>query len=173
MAGDPGSGGRGAFSARYTFEAEEATAALAVRREAEMAQSTPVNLVWKKEGLLFEATTAHGTVQLASGLDEAGNGVTPMELLAASLGGCTAMDVASILVKMRQPLEGFSVEVVGERAEEHPKRYTSLEVVYRLKGDLDERKVERAIQLSEERYCSVEATLKPALPITSRYEIER
>ena len=46
-------------------------------------------------------------------------------------------------------------------------------MVYRLKGDLDERKVERAIQLSEERYCSVEATLKPALPITSRYEIER
>jgi putative redox protein len=83
------------------------------------------------------------------------------------------MDVASILLKMRQPLEAFSVEVAGERAEEHPRRYTSLEVVYRLKGDLDERKVERAIQLSEERYCSVEATLKPALPITSRYEIER
>jgi putative redox protein len=141
--------------------------------EAEMAQSAPVRLVWKNEGLLFEATTAHGAVDLASGLDEPGSGVTPMELLATALGGCTAMDVASILVKMRQPLEAFSVEVVGERAEEHPKRYTSLEVVYRLKGDLDERKVERAIGLSEERYCSVAATLKPALPITSRYEIER
>ena len=61
----------------------------------------------------------------------------------------------------------------GERAEEHPKRFTSLEVVYRLKGDLDERKVERAISLSEERYCSVEATLKPSVPITSRFVIER
>ena len=50
------------------------------------------------------------------------------------------MDVASILVKMRQPVEDFSVEVRGERAEEHPKRYTSLEVVYHLKGDLDERR---------------------------------
>jgi putative redox protein len=138
-----------------------------------MAHSEPVTLAWKSEGLLFEASTAHGSVDLASGLDEPGNGVTPMELLAAALGGCTAMDVVSILVKMRQPLESFSVEVSGERAEEHPKRFTSLEVVYRLKGDLDERKVERAIGLSEERYCSVEATLKPSVPITSRFVIER
>jgi putative redox protein len=138
-----------------------------------MAHSQPVTLDWKNEGLLFKASTAHGSVDLASGLDEPGNGVTPMELLATALGGCTAMDVVSILVKMRQPLESFSVEVSGERAEEHPKRFTSLEVVYRLKGDLDERKVERAISLSEERYCSVEATLRPALPITSRFVIER
>ncbi len=138
-----------------------------------MARSNPVNVTWKHEGLHFEATTAHGTVDLASGLDEPGNGVTPMELLATSLGACTAMDVASILVKMRQPLEAFSVEVSGERAEDHPKRFLSLEVAYHLKGDLDERKVERAISLSEERYCSVEATLRPALPITSRYVIER
>ncbi len=138
-----------------------------------MARSNPVNVVWKQEGLLFEATTAHGSVDLASGLDEPGSGVTPMELLATSLGACTAMDVASILVKMRQPLEAFSVEVSGERSEDHPKRFLSLEVVYHLKGELDERKVKRAISLSEERYCSVEATLRPALPITSRYVIER
>ena len=138
-----------------------------------MAHSEPVTLAWKNEGLLFEASTAHGSVDLASGLDEPGNGVTPMELLAMALGGCTAMDVVSILVKMRQPLESFSVEVSGERAEEHPKRFTSLEVVYRFKGDLDERKVERAISLSEERYCSVEATLRPSVPITSRFVIER
>jgi putative redox protein len=138
-----------------------------------MARSKPVTVSWKHEGLLFEAATAHGSVDLASGLDEPGSGVTPMEMLAASLGGCTAMDVASILVKMRQPLEGFRVEVSGERAEEHPRRFTSLEIVYHLKGDLDERKVERAIALSEERYCSVEATLRPALPITSAYVIDR
>ena len=137
-----------------------------------MAHSEPVTLDWKSEGLQFEASTAHGSVDLASGLDEPGNGVTPMELLAVALGGCTAMDVVSILVKMRQPLESFSVEVSGERAEDHPKRFTSLEVVYRLKGDLDERKVERAISLSEERYCSVGATLKSSVPITSRFVIE-
>jgi putative redox protein len=138
-----------------------------------MARSHPVKLVWKREGLLFKATTAHGAIDLASALDEPGNGVTPMELLATALGGCTAMDVASILLKMRQPLEAFSVEVSGERSEEHPKRYTSLEVVYQLKGDLDEEKVERAIGLSEERYCSVEATLRPAVRISSRYVIQR
>lgn len=138
-----------------------------------MARSQPVELVWKGEGLRFAASTAHGAVDLASALDEPGSGVTPMEMLATALGGCTAMDVASILVKMRQPLEAFTVEVSGERAEEHPKRFTSLEVVYRFKGDLDEQKVERAITLSEERYCSVEATLRPAVPITSRYVIER
>lgn len=138
-----------------------------------MARSTPVTLEWKKKGLMFAVTTAHGSVDLASRLDEPGSGVTPMEMLATALGGCTAMDVASILLKMRQPLESFSVEVGGERAEEHPKKYTSMEVVYRLKGDLDERKVERAIELSEERYCSVEATLRPAVPVASRYVIER
>ena len=138
-----------------------------------MARSKPVSVAWKKDGLLFEATTAHGTIALASGLDEPGNGVTPMETLASALAACTAMDVASILLKMRQPLEGFSVEVSGDRAEEHPKKFLSLEVVYHFTGDLDEQKVERAISLSEERYCSVEATLRPAVPITSRYDIER
>lgn len=138
-----------------------------------MARSQTVSVDWRGEGLLFAATTPHGTISLASALDEPGNGVTPMETLATALGACTAMDVASILVKMRQPLEGFRVEVSGERAEEHPKRFLSLDVVYHLKGDLDERKVERAIELSEERYCSVAATLKPALPITTRYVIER
>lgn len=138
-----------------------------------MARSEPVSVVWKNEGLLFEATTAHGTIALASALDDPGNGVTPMETLATALAACTAMDVASILAKMRQPLEGFRVEVSGERAEEHPKKFLSLAVTYRLKGDLDERKVERAIELSEERYCSVEATLRPAVPITSSFVIER
>jgi len=137
-----------------------------------MATMAPVVVKWRKDGIRFAAETGHGGVTLASGLDEAGSGMTPMELLAVALGGCTGMDVVSILVKMRQPLEELSVEVGGVRAEDHPKRFTSLEVVYRLRGDLDEKRVRRAIQLSEERYCSVAATLRPSLPITSRYVIE-
>lgn len=133
----------------------------------------PVTVRWKDEGLRFEGVTPNGRVDLASGLEPEGSGIRPMALLAVALAGCTAMDVLSILQKMRQPVEAFSVEVSGERAEEHPKRYTSLEVVYRLKGDLDEAKVARAIELSETRYCSVEATLRPAVPITSRFEIAR
>jgi putative redox protein len=135
--------------------------------------SEPITVSWKHEGLMFEAVTAHGGVDLASGLDPVGSGATPTELLAVALGGCTAMDVLSILDKMRQPVEEFRVEVSGTRAEEHPKVYTSLAVVYRLKGDLDSAKVARAIELSETRYCSVEASLRVAIPITSRFEIER
>ncbi len=137
-----------------------------------MAQSQPVRVTWKGEGLMFTGVSGHGEIDLASGSDEPGSGPTPMELLALSLAGCTAMDVVSILVKMRQPLEDFSVEVSGERAEEHPKRFLSFEVVYRLKGALDEKKVQRAIELSEQKYCSVEATLRDSTPVSSRYVIE-
>jgi len=138
-----------------------------------MPASDPVVVSWKREGLLFEGVTAHGRVDLASSLDEAGQGATPMELLRLALAGCTAMDVVSILHKMRQPLEEIRVEVRGEKAEEHPRRFVALEVVYYLTGDLDEQKVKRAVELSETRYCSVEATLQPAVPITSRVVIER
>lgn len=138
-----------------------------------MATMEPVVVSWKNEGLLFEGRTSGGSVDLASGLDDPGTGTAPMQLLAVALGGCTAMDVASILRKMRQPLEAFRLEVSGERADEYPKRFTSLEVVYYLKGDLDERRVQRAIKLSEDRYCSVAATLRPGVTITSRYVIER
>lgn len=137
-----------------------------------MATSEPVVVSWKKEGLLLEGATSHGRLDMASGLDEPGQGPTPMELLAASLADCTSMDVISILQKMRQPLEGLRVEVRGERAAEHPKRFVSLEVVYYLKGALDENKVRRAIELSETKYCSVEATLRPAVNISSRYVLE-
>lgn len=135
--------------------------------------SGPVTVRWKNNGLRFEGVTPNGRVDLASALDPGGSGCRPMELLAVALGGCTAMDVLSILEKMRQPVEALSVDVSGARAGEHPKRYTSLEVVYRFKGDLDEAKVARAIELSETRYCSVEATLRPSVPITSRFEVER
>ena len=116
-----------------------------------MARSQPVEVRWKHEGLLFGGSAPNGTIDVASALDEAGNGPTPMQLFALSLAACTAMDVVSILVKMRQPLEDFSVEVSGERAEEHPKRFLSLDVTYRMKGALDEKKARRAIQLSETR----------------------
>ena len=137
-----------------------------------MARSKPVEARWKGDGLLFEGRAANGVIDMASALDEPGNGPTPMQLLALSLASCTAMDVLSILVKMRQPVEDFTVEVSGERAEEHPKRFLSIDVTYRFKGALDEKKVQRAIQLSETKYCSVEGTLRDAVPITSSYVID-
>ena len=136
-----------------------------------MARSEPVVVSWKERGLLLEGVTPNGRVDLASALDEAGQGASPMELLAVALGGCTAMDVVTILQKMREPLEGLRVEVSGEKADDHPKRYLSLEIVYHLKGDLDEHKVKRAIELSESKYCSVEATLRPGVRISSRFVV--
>jgi len=137
-----------------------------------MSTSDPVVLTWRSEGLLLEAITAHGRVDLASALDETGQGATPMELLAVALGGCTAMDVIAILQKMREPLEALRVEVSGEKADEHPKRFLSLRVVYHLKGELDAKKVKRAIELSETRYCSVAATLRPSVRMSSHFVIE-
>lgn len=95
----------------------------------------------------------------------------PMELLLLALGSCTATDVVDILKKKRQKLESLEVEVSGERAKEPPTVWVKLEIVYRLKGQLDEKAVRDAIQLSEDKYCSVAATLKKTAPITFRYEI--
>jgi putative redox protein len=79
-----------------------------------------------------------------------------MELLLAGLAGCTGMDIASILTKQRQPFVDLKVQVRGKRASDYPKVFTELEVTYLLWGEgLDPKAVERAIQLSEERYCSV------------------
>lgn len=96
---------------------------------------------------------------------------TPMELLLMALGACTATDVVSILKKKRQKLEALEVVCSGERAPEPPKVWTKLEVVYRLRGRLEESAVKRAIELSEQKYCSVSAMLQKTATLTWRYEI--
>ncbi|MFY9610288.1 MAG: OsmC family protein [Blastocatellia bacterium] len=98
---------------------------------------------------------------------------TPMELLLMSLGGCTGADVIGILEKKRQRVSGYEIEVRGVRREEHPKIYTEIEVVHRLRGRaLDPKAVAHAIELSESKYCSVSAMLGASAAITMRYEIE-
>ena len=95
----------------------------------------------------------------------------PMELLLAALGACTATDVVIILGKKRQKLESLEVVVSGERATEPPTVWTKLEVVYKLRGTLDEKAVRDAIQLSESKYCSVSAMLRKTAEVSFRYEI--
>jgi putative redox protein len=97
----------------------------------------------------------------------------PMELLLVALGACTATDVVSILAKKRQKLESLEVEVSGERATEPPKVWTKLEIVYKLRGQLDEKAVRDAISLSESKYCSVSAMLKKTADVSFRYEINK
>jgi putative redox protein len=104
--------------------------------------------------------------------DRASNkGPGPMELVLMALGACTATDVVIILEKQRQKLESLEVMCFGERAADHPAVWKRLEVFYRFRGQLDEAFVKRAIELSEEKYCSVAAMLKKTASVTWRYEI--
>ena len=84
----------------------------------------------------------------------------PMELVLMALGACTATDVVSILKKKRQKLESLEVIFSGERASEPPTVWIKLEILYRLRGSLDEAAVKRAIELSDQKYCSVSAMLQ-------------
>src|SRR6266704_1344123 len=86
---------------------------------------------------------------------EANKGPGPMELLLMALGACTATDVVTILEKKRQKLESLEVICSGERAMQPPTVWTNLDILYRLRGQLDDAAVKRAIQLSEDKYCSV------------------
>ena len=95
----------------------------------------------------------------------------PMELVLMALGACTATDVVSILKKKRQKLESLEVICSGERASEPPTVWIRLEILYRLRGTLDETAVKRAIELSEQKYCSVSAMLQKTAKLTWRHEI--
>ena len=95
-------------------------------------------------------------------------GPRPKPFMLLSLAGCTAMDVASILEKMRVKMDDFKVKVSGELTEEHPKQYKSMHVTYEFWGkDLPMKKLEKAINLSEDRYCGVSAVYKKVMPVTS------
>jgi putative redox protein len=96
-----------------------------------------------------------------------------MELVLMALGACTATDVVSVLKKKRQKLESLEVVCSGERASEPPTVWTKLEIVYRLRGELDDAAVKHAIELSEEKYCSVAAMLKKTASVSWRYEVLR
>jgi len=99
-------------------------------------------------------------------------GSRPMELILMGLAGCTAMDVISIMRKKRQNVTKFEVAAHAERADTHPKVFTSAEVKYTFWGkDIDPKAVERSIQLSENNYCPAQAMLAATMPITHTYEI--
>jgi len=103
-----------------------------------------------------------------------GSGFGPMQLLLAAFGGCTGIDMVEILRKQRQKLEGLEMLVSGERVSEPPRVYDKVRVEYRLKGkDLKEKAVQRAIQLSQEKYCSVGATLKTKAEVSYNYDIQQ
>ena len=95
----------------------------------------------------------------------------PMEMVLMALGACTATDIVIVLAKKRQKLQSLEVICTGERAKEPPTVWTNIEILYRLRGTLDEAAVKHAIQLSEEKYCSVSAMLQKTAKITWSHEI--
>jgi putative redox protein len=104
--------------------------------------------------------------------DGEGAGMSPMEFLLAGLGGCTAMDVIGILRKKRQEITEYRVEVAGERADQHPRVYTSITIRHVITGrNVADAAVRQAIELSEEKYCSAHAMLSKVVPIATTYEI--
>jgi putative redox protein len=100
---------------------------------------------------------------------------SPMELFLLSLGGCSGMDVASLLKKMRVQYNKFEIHIDAERSEDHPKVYTRIDVTYKFWGpDLESNKakIERAITSSQDKYCSVSAMIKAAnIPLNHSYEL--
>ena len=119
----------------------------------------------------FIATSPSGHAIAIDSDRQSNKAVGPMEMLLMALGACTATDVVIVLQKKRQKLEGLEVVCSGERAKDYPQVWTKLELLYRLRGKLDEAAVQHAIKLSEEKYCSVSATLKKTATLTWRYEI--
>jgi putative redox protein len=125
------------------------------------------------DGQRFVASSPSGHAIVVDSDRETNSAPGPMELLLLALGACTATDVVIVLKKKRQKLESLEVVCSGERATEPPTVWTKLEIMYRLRGKLDEAAVKHAIELSEEKYCSVAAMLKKTAKLTWRYEILR
>lgn len=133
-----------------------------------------IEVAWK-ERMQFEGRNREGhKVALDAYEKVGGDGVAlrPKELMLASLAGCTAMDVLAILRKMKQEPEAFSVEVEAEETAEHPKVFTAFHIRYRVRGDVAPEKLEKAINLSQERYCGVTVMYSQFATVTHDFEIE-
>lgn len=135
-------------------------------------------------GLPYKATVHYAGDELFIGLPPSGSAITidtkgerkaapsPLELLLVSVAACTAADVISILLKKRQDVRHYHVEVTGERVEDHPRKFTAFHVHHIVHGrSVSEKGLADAIELSDTKYCSVAATLRPTVKITTSYEI--
>lgn len=131
-----------------------------------------VEINWK-EKMNFESVAAEGSVYLDA--DEKvggqGKGVRPKALMLTALGGCTSMDVISLLKKMRAEVADFKVEVEAEMTEEHPKYYNKVKVIYKFYGkDFKKDKIEKSVNLSIERYCGVFAMFRKFAEVSTEIQ---
>ncbi|HUR98643.1 MAG TPA: OsmC family protein [Pyrinomonadaceae bacterium] len=135
-------------------------------------------------GNSYKATVHYAGDDFFIGIPPSGNAQTidskgerqaapsPLELLLVSVAACTAADVISILLKKRQDVTDYKVEVVGERVEEHPRKFVKFHVHHIVQGrSVSEKALADAIELSDTKYCSVAATVRPTAQITTSYEV--
>jgi putative redox protein len=121
---------------------------------------------------LFIGISPGGHAQVLDTNHDRGSAATPVELLLIALGSCTAVDVVSIMRKKRERVTDYRVEVRGVRRAEYPRKFTRMEVRHIVRGhNVSEKALAQAIELSDEKYCSVAATLRPTVEIVSSYEI--
>jgi putative redox protein len=139
-----------------------------------MAETEAVSTKWL-ENMSFESEI-NGHKIIIDAKEEVGGqdrGPRPKTFMLAALGGCTSMDVVSILKKMRVELKSLNVIVEGELSEEHPKRFLKMHVIYEVEGDdLPMDKIQKAVSLSEDQYCGVSAVYKQVMEITSEIRIK-
>ena len=127
------------------------------------------------DGLQFVGEAASGHAIVMDGDKEVGGrntGARPMELLLIGLGGCSGMDVVSILKKKKQEINGVEIKVKGEKAENYPKKFTDIDIEFIVRGrNVSDDAVKRAVELSMEKYCSVKATLEGSAKVTWSHKI--
>ncbi len=126
------------------------------------------NIRWAGKMTFVGRAGSNHLVPMDSGPEFGGDSsaTKPMELLLLSLGGCTGMDVVPILKKMRQDVTAVELNIAAERSEEHPEPYTKIDIEYVVAGrNLDEERVKHAVELTQEKYCSVSAMLRKSCPI--------
>lgn|SRR5690554_4537752 len=122
----------------------------------------------------FQAANESGnsiSMDASPAIGGSGKGPRPMELLLMGMGGCTGIDVVSMLKKQRQELQDFDMEIEATRADKPPRVFTNIHIRYLLTGDLDPEKVRRAIELSKEKYCSASIMLGKTATITYSYVV--
>lgn len=134
---------------------------------------TTVDVAWSEKMRFTTEVNGHEIILDAdesAGGDNAG--ARPKPLMLVALGGCTGMDVISILRKMRVDVEEFHVKVEGDLSDDHPRYYRKIHVIYEFRGrDLPVEKLEKAVGLSEERYCGVSALYRKAVEVTSEIRV--
>jgi putative redox protein len=126
-------------------------------------------------GLQFVGEADSGHAIVMDGTPDVGGrntGLRPTELLLIGIGGCSGMDIVSILKKKKQDVKGVEININGQKAENYPKKFTEIQLEFVIAGkDISEEAVKRAVQLSMEKYCAVKATLEGSAKINYSYKI--